>query len=634
MKKMEKIKILFCLLAISLASQAQRSNHLEIPAVLDGFSYNADGKLAFTKDGQNFVDIEKKDVYTLSQMIGNPTGTETGIMVDLGAPNFDGTVAFGPYDEKAEYPTVAFLAKDVKMVNGKALLELKKYFNSKVNDFFNMGESGKGIIGYRIMNRDGKIIYEGRAAFKGKGPYEVLPTIIEGPMINILTSEGCVISFETQLPVKASITVGSQTFSDQTETTHHEITLNGLQAGTNYEYSVNYGERTDTHSFNTAPKEGSRKPFSFAFAAANRATTGGGENDFGTTNYEATRAIMAAAMTNNAVFMAAIGDITNGKNQSVDGHLMEYANFKRALEPFWFKIPVYVGFGDHEPSVVSLKDMTAKKQKNLSIETFPYATRSGEAAFARAFVNPQNGPESEDGASYDPNPNVQDFPTYKENVYYYTYDNVAVIVLNTEYWESKNPVQTSGCPEGYIMDQQVKWLKETVDKLEKNSNIDHIFVNHHGASFPNGDHLTDAMWWDGDNTKGRAVVTGVPLKKGSIERRDEILDICVNQSKKFLAFITGDEHNFSLLEVTQDTPRYLDTYSGPKLVLSRPFYTINNGGGGSASYAMLPSRWSGNFKYFTEPPVLALISVNGKSVTLKAFKADTFGKVCSDVKLR
>jgi hypothetical protein len=450
-------------------------------------------------------------------------------------------------------------------------------------------------------------------------------------MVNNMESTGCVISYDTQVPMITSVTVDGRMFSDETAGTHHELTITALQPGTRYSYTVGYGDRTDTHSFMTAPKQGSRKPFTFAFASANRATTGGGERDFGGTNYSSTRAVMAAAVLHNAAFMHVQGDFTTGGNSSEDGHLLEYANFKRALEPFWSHIPVYMGFGDHEPNKTSLQEPGTRQSK--SIEIFPYGRASGEATFARAFVNPQNGPESEDGADYDPDPAKQDFPTYKENVYYYTYDNAAMIVLNTEYWESKDPMATSGCPEGYIMDQQVKWLASTMAMMEKDPAIDHIFVIVHGAVFPNGDHLDDAMWWQGDNTS-RAVVAGVPLKKGTIERRDEIIDICVNKSKKFLSFISGDEHNFSFLEVTPETPIYLPGYNGPKIKISRPFYNINNGGGGSAPYAMLSSPWSTGYRFFTEPPTVALISVNGKSVSLTAFSAETFGKVCNDVKLR
>jgi len=615
---------------LAAAASGQPDARPAIPAVLDGVSYAAGGKLVLTKGG-NAEDLEKKDLYRLSAFSASPVGTETGILVDLHLPGFTGTVAYGPLDEGAAFPMVAFLPKDVKMTDGKALLEIKKVF-VRANDFFKLAEKGKGLLGYRIMDSGGRILYEGRVAFEGKGPYTVVPTIIEGPMINDLQPSGGIISYETQIPVQTTITIGGRVFTEPAAATHHEIKISGLQAGTRYAYTVSYGNRKETHSFQTAPAEGSRKPFTFAFASANRATTGGGERDFGGTNYQSTRSIMAVAAINHAVFLQAQGDLTTGANPGDEGHALEYANFKRALEPFWSQIPVYVGFGDHEASrTVFAPDPLSKKSN--SVEAFPYASSSGEASFARAFVNPANGPVSEDGAAYDPDPNKLDFPTYQENVYFYTYDNVAMIVLNTEYWESKDPLVTSGCPEGYIMDQQVEWLRKTMSRMERDAHIDHIFVVTHGAVFPNGDHLADAMWWDGNN-KSRAVVAGAPLSKGTIERRDEILDICVNNSRKFLAFISGDEHNFSFLPMTPKTPIYLDGYAGKRIQLKRNFYCINNGAGGSAPYALLSSPWSGEFRYFTQPPALALIRVDGKNVTLKAIRTETFEEICRDVRLR
>jgi len=158
-------------------------------------------------------------------------------------------------------------------------------------------------------------------------------------------------------------------------------------------------------------------------------------------------------------------------------------------------------------------------------------------------------------------------------------------------------------------------------------------VNVHSAVFPNGDHANGAMWYNGTNEE-RPIVAGKKVEKGILERRDEILDLCVNKSKKFLAFLSADEHNFAFLEIKSDFPLYPKDYKLPQLKLSRTFYHINNGCGGSAPYAMLPTPWSSAFQFFTEPPAVALIDVNGKSVKLRAFNAETFGKICEDIKLR
>jgi hypothetical protein len=82
------------------------------------------------------------------------------------------------------------------------------------------------------------------------------------------------------------------------------------------------------------------------------------------------------------------------------------------------------------------------------VDRFPFSTESSEAIFAENFTLPQNGPESEDNMYYDPDTSQVDFPSYSENVYYYTYDNIAVIVLNSNYFFTPSSAfvrRTGGC---------------------------------------------------------------------------------------------------------------------------------------------------------------------------------------------
>jgi hypothetical protein len=337
------------------------------------------------------------------------------------------------------------------------------------------------------MNAAGKILYEGRVAFSGKGPYQVLPAIIEGPLVDLPGPTGCVISFETQVPAKTSVTVNGKAFGDEQETMHHEITITGLLPGKSYDYTVQYGERSDKHTLKTAPEAGSRKPFTFGFVADNRSVVAGGEREFGQTNYQVARAGMAAAVARNISFLQAMGGQTTGNNPSTAGHMLEYANYKRALEPFWSTTPVYVGMG---------------------------------------------------------------------------------------------------------------------------------------------------MWYDGKNDM-RPNIMGVPTEKGIIERRDQLIDVAINHSKKVIGFLVGSEHNFAMLEVTPDLDLYPKAYAPAKLKVNRKFFYIQNGGGGAYAYALMNNNpWMDKFKFLTAPPSMALFHVNGPSVTLEAFNPETFEKICEDVKLR
>jgi hypothetical protein len=624
------------LLSAPLFGQSDQP-HNPIPAVLGKqFSYNAAGKLQVNANGQIFTEAGNPDRYNLSQMLGSPTGTDSGIALDFHDAELSGTVSYGTYNDSAQYPTILFLPHPVELKNGKALLEIKNTFTGNSNDFLHIVDKGAGILGFRVMNNVGHILYEGRVAFTGKGPYIVLPTIVEGPLVNLLEPTGSTISFETQVPVLTCIEVNGKTFSDAEAGLHHEIALTGLTPETTYKYIVHYGDRTDTHSFRTAPVQGSRKPFSFAFVADNRSVKAGGEREFGEVNYQTTRAGMASAVMHNISFMQALGGNTTGNNLSVSGHVLEHANWKRALEPFWASTPVYATMGNHESNyyILAPESGTAKSAR---IARFPYATESGEVAFAQAFVQPTNGPESEDGASYDPTPNPGDFPSYKENVYFYTYGNLAIIVLNSEYWKSVDS-RVNGAPEGYVMDQQLKWLDQTIQKFEADPKIDHVFVATHSAMFPSGDHTDAGMWFFGSNDP-RPMINGTRTDKGIIERRDQIIDVSINKSRKVIGFLTGSEHNFSTLEVTPTLPIYPDNYRATKLKIKRPFFVVNNGGGGAYSYAMMNDTqyhtpWIDKFQHFSAPSSMAIIHVNGSNVTLDAYNPETFEKIAENVKLR
>lgn len=196
----------------------------------------------------------------------------------------------------------------------------------------------------------------------------------------------------------------------------------------------------------------------------------------------------------------------------------------------------------------------------------------------------------------------------------------------------------NGAPEGYVMDQQLKWLEQTVQKFEADPKIDHAFVIMHSAMFPTGDHSDAGMWFFGSNAP-RPMINGVKTDKGIIERRDQIIDVCINHTKKVLGFLTGSEHNFSTLTVTPTLPIYPDNYSAKKLAIKRTFTVVNNGGGGAYSYANINAGeyhtpFNDKFQHFTGPTSMAIFHVNGLSVTLDAYNPETFERIVENVRLR
>ncbi len=616
---------LLFLLFFSCKSTSQLTKESIIPAVYTNIYQDDEGKIYLDKNGEKIYETISKPDYTLNNMKGNPKGTAKGIAFDFGIPDFSGTLYFGfiPFED-SKHPLPVYFHTPSTISKGKTNLNIKQLAGKY--DMIDWEKNGKGTLGYRVANVKGMILYDGIVSFNvTETGFEVAEGIIEGPFINLVTENGATISLETNVATTAKISVNNQEYSSEVSS-HHEIKIAGLKANTEYPYSITVGNNTQNYSFKTAHKSGVRKPFTFAYASDSRNGKGGGERNVYGANFYIMKKIMALSKHENISFMQFSGDLINGYLSNVDEMNLQYANWKRAIEPFAHYFPVYISMGNHEALTRVFKG--EKEKYGTSVDRFPFETESAEVVFANNFVNPTNGPLSEDGATYDPNPKKMDFPPYKENVFYYTYDNVAVIVMNSDYFYAPSTSQiplTGGGLHAYIMDQQFAWVKETIHKLEDDTTIDHIFITEHTPFFPNGGHVKDDMWYSGNNEM-RTWVAGKPLYKGIIERRDQLLDLFVNKSKKVIAILTGDEHNYARTEIGPDTNIYPEDYKPQKIKLSRTIYQINNGAAGAPYYAQEQTPWSDKATGFTTQNALVLFHVNAKNIEVEVVNPDTLEK--------
>ena len=608
------------------ASIFLNAQELSIPKIYSNLSSNTKGELILHINGQEVTAEHPKIKYQLNDFLNAWSGNSKGLVFKSTNKNLKGTMYFGliPYGD-SKFPQPVFFKRTRQLVNGKTDIKIAELFKGKY-DMIGWEKSGKGVLGYRILSTKGKIIYDGIIGFKQtKNGFEPDITIIEGPMINMLTYDGAVISFKTNEALICEIIIDGKNFKDQKETKNHEIKISGLEPNKKHKYKVVYGNNTQTYSFQTAPKPGSRTAFTFAYASDSRGGNGGGERNIYGHNGYVVKKIMALATLNNSRFIQFTGDLIDGYALEKEDLNLQYANFKTTVSPFAHYTPLIAGMGNHETLNFTFK------AKNIwaSIEKFPFNTNSAENIFANNFVNPLNGPVSEDNNKYDPDKTKQDFPSYKETVFYYTYDNIAMIVLNSNYLyapSTKFVPQTSGNIHGYIMDNQLKWFEQTLKKLEKNELIDHIFVTIHTPAFPNGGHTTSDMYYSGNNEK-RPFIAGKPVDKGIIERRDEFLNAMINKSKKTVALLVGDEHNYNKLKLSANTNIYPKEYKGKKLNIKRTFWQINNGAAGAPYYAQEQTPWTKDVSGFTTQNAVCLFYIDGKSVKMKVLNPDTLEEV-------
>ena len=596
-----------------------------IPSVYSQLASDEQGLYLEGSEGEKFYEIERPSILTLENLRGSPRGTENGIAFDFGETLPTGTMYYGfiPYGD-SRHPLPVFFKSVATISEGKTSINISELDGRY--DMIGWEESEQGTIGYRILNSEGSLLYDGKISFKGSGPFEIDQTLVEGPFVDDVQPDGAIISFTANMPLSASVMVGEQAFESTDDALHHEIKVSGLAPATTYDYTVFYGENQQSYSFKTAPAPGSRSGFTFAYASDSRSGRGGGERDLYGANAYIMNKIMALATQEDAAFLQFTGDLVDGYVTDPDDMALQFANWKAAVAPYGHYMPIYEGMGNHEALLRGFDDGSPY---GITVDRFPFATESAEAVFARNFTNPVNGPASEDGASYDPNSNARDFPSYQENVFYYTYDNIAVVVMNSDYFYAPSTAKiplSSGGVHGYIMDQQLAWFRQTMEKLEADDNIDHIFMTTHTPFFPNGGHVHDSMWYHGNN-EIRPYVAGKPLDKGVIERRDQLLDIFVNQSDKGLALLTGDEHNYSLTTISPDMPRYPEGYEPEEIALKRTIYQVNNGAAGAPYYAQEQTPWSAHVSGFTTQNALVLFHIEGEKVSMEVLNPNTLETV-------
>jgi hypothetical protein len=596
-----------------------------VPAIYTNIHYDENGKLyVLNAEGEKIYETPSGTSYDWDTIFGNPKGTKNGVAFDFGE-SFNGFLTYGFIPENdSKYPQPIFLWKTEKIEKGKAEINMTKWMRKQF-DIPKWEKFGKATIGYRVMNEEGEMILDSKINVLGKSPFTIAPTIIEGPFVAKLGEKEATIWFKTNSPIKSKIKLSDGTTAEiQSETLFHEFVFTNLKPATNYDYVIEYGEFSEKGSFRTANPKGDEEPFVFAYASDSRNSSGGGERDIYGVNVYVLKKIFALASQENVRFMQFTGDIIDGYTSSLDRMKLQYYNWKYAVAPFAKYFPVYPTMGNHENyDFFFVKKGTKEK---YVIDKFPFDTESSEAVFADEFVLPVAEVKSEDGAVYDPDPNKIDFPPYDETVYSYVYGNVAVVVLNSDYLYSpslrKGATITGGGLHGYIMDMQLEWLKKTLDKLEADEKIEHIFVSQHTPILPNGGHLGDGMWYHGNNEK-RPYIAGKPLEQGILERRDEYLDIVINNTKKVRAILTGDEHNYSRTLIAPGIDIYPKDWNKPKLTLKRAVYQINNGAAGAPYYSQEKTPWSDHTKKFTTQNALVLFYVNGQKVHVVVKNPDT-----------
>ena len=506
-------------------------------------------------------------------------------------------------------------------------------------------EDGGGEVAYRLEVYDPRWgsagLYDRRFRYTRDGPrktgeYALASTLTFGPFIDLVGPDSFVVSWETDTPAAGAVVLGDTVVLDPKVALTHEVTVDGLRPDTDYEYRVRYGPDdalAGPFRVRTAPEDGA-VGCRFAYASDSRGGAGGCEHSLEGVNHATFKAVLADAVSKEVDLMLFGGDLVDGYTTSEEAFRSELDSWKRAAGSVAFSLPIYEGVGNHE----QLGDyLSAPEPGHPDNRFIIHRDREGseslESVFSSEFTNLTGScygfylrPEERalDGT-------VVAGPDYAETVYSFNRGNCHFISINTNYWFTgvmydgttvRFPSDQEGTAlalrlvggnrEGYVLPYQLKWLEEDLAAAQADENIDWVFVFTHEPAFPNGGHLYDAMFWGepGKGHEGGLNDLTVPLGD-VIDMRDRFWG-ALARSSKVVAFMCGDEHNYSRT--------LIDTDVNADFV--HPVWHIVSGGAGAPFYAQDKSvPWVDKVAAFAPINHYCVFDADHESVSLRVYAA-------------
>ncbi len=548
---------------------------------------------------------------------------EGGIWLDLtdverllGGEEIDASLVYGtvcigpcPFEGGETGFTYQRFRERVLIEAGKAPLDFSPFFEPKLNSE-GWTDQGRVVVRFVALLEQKGVdwffgMYDTIVRFrKTDEGFEKLPTLVEGPYVNLVTSDRpgeVVISYRLDETAMTQVVLSDgRRFGPTAPQQYFEVLVDGLEAGGELAYHIELPDgQSRTYKLETAPAPG-HLPIRFAFTGDSRKGADLGMADFMGINRRTVEGLAARAYLEDAAFLLMGGDLVAGYTTVKADFETQIHAWKQAVAGFWHERPIYPGQGNHE----ALMRMFGKHEgKRLSFDRWPYRTDSAEAVLAAAFVNPENGPRPSDPTR----------PTYKENVFSFQYGALLTIAVNNNYWASYAVEEFGGCPEGYILPDQMDWIRAQLEAAKQNDSVKHVFLYAQEPVFPNGGHLKDGMWYNGDNrTRAHHFRGGevVPEDKGIIEVRDEFIAM-VAACEKVVAVFCGDEHGYHRTLIGADVPvghLAKDDQNGdgqievgeepcsPLPGLNRDVWYIVCGGAGAPYYAEEPTPWNQYWK--------------------------------------
>jgi len=473
----------------------------------------------------------------------------------LDAAAVTGSVCAGPWPFEAEESGYSYrrFRLERRVEGGRVELPLKGLFNRNLNSE-GWTETGSVLVRVELsLARPGAdeplVLADIPLRFRRDGEaLRRLPALLEGPLLCKVDSRApgmASVALKTDLPCSVALELDDGLCVQATGAgLSHEIALRGLSTEHELRYRVRLAGEPATEWLDLPLPGPGPEPIRFAYCGDSRDEDGGGDRGYLGVNLHALEPLLGLAYVNGSQALLFGGDLISGYTTHPADFRAQLQAFKQVTSGFWRERPLFAGIGNHE---TLLRIFRGDKIDWLGMDRWPYHAESAETVFAQQMCNPENGPTQAD----------PDLPGYAETVFSTRLGCVTALFLNNVWWYNEHEELTGGNPQGYLLEDQLRWLEEQVAAADADPACAHIVVVAHEPVFPQGGHVKDSMWHGGDNKvrawKAAADGSLAPLGPGILEVRNRLLHILA-ASPKTAAVLAGHEHAYAKLLLTPATP--------------------------------------------------------------------------------
>lgn len=577
----------------------------------------------------------------------DPIPLENGDTVD--GTSLYGSICAGPWPFEAEETDFAYrrFLRCMEVADGRGALNLSTFFRQKYNSE-NWTDTGSLMLRLDLwIARDGadQVFVAADLPIRFRlldGRVELLPTLTEGPLLCRVDSDAagsCTIALECDPPAAATVEArwkeSSLSVASAVTLLRHEIALAGLPTDQAVEYRVLLDGEAVTSWIPIELPSPELDQVRFMYCGDSREGVGGGDRAYMGVNLDALERITALGRREGARFFLMGGDLINGYTTSPADFDAQFYAWKQAVLGFWRNAPIFPALGNHESL---LRVFKGDGIDWLGMDRWPYEEASAEAVFADAFCNPLNAPANSNPA----------FPTYEENVYSLRFGPVKAICFNNNWWYSNRPDRFGGCPEGYMLQDQLDWIEREIAAADADPLVRYIVYYAQEPVFPCGGHVKDAMWHNGNNTvQARELVDGqlASLGPGIVDVRNRFLTLVCASEKSAVVF-GADEHAYYKVKIGPEVPigdPRRDDPDGngilgdhgagisPLTDLPRSIWFVTSGGGGAPYYAHEDTPWNSWWNsrnpdnyFYSSQENLVLVDAGPQDISLRAL--NSFGE--------